>query len=55
LRQEQKEDGPLLHADLRLSSGGENTPASFPVPIETALHEQTLDEKPGDQATLRNQ
>jgi hypothetical protein len=55
LRQEQKEDGPLLHADPWLSSGGENTTASFPVAIVTALHEQTLDEKPGDQTTLRNQ
>jgi hypothetical protein len=41
-------NGPLLYADLWLSSGGENTPASFLVPIVTALHEQTLDEKPGD-------
>jgi hypothetical protein len=41
-------NGPLLHADPSLSPGGQNTPASFLVPIVTALHEQTLDEKPGD-------
>jgi hypothetical protein len=43
-----KKNGPLLHADLWLSSGGGNTTASFLVPIVTALHEQTPDEKPGD-------
>jgi hypothetical protein len=41
-------NGPLLHVDPSLSPGGGNTPASFLVPIVTALHEQTLDVKPGD-------
>jgi hypothetical protein len=41
-------NGPLLHADPSLSPGGGNTPASFLVPNVTALHEQTLDVKPGD-------
>jgi hypothetical protein len=41
-------NGPLLHVDPSLSSGGGTTTASFLVPIVTALHEQTPDEKPGD-------
>jgi hypothetical protein len=41
-------NGPLLHADPWLSSGGGNSTASFLVSIVTALHEQTPDEKPGD-------
>jgi hypothetical protein len=39
-------NGPLLHVDPWLSSGGGNSTASFP--NVTALHEQTPDEKPGD-------
>ena len=41
-------NGPLLHVDPWLSSGGGNSTASFLVPNVTALHEQTPDEKPGD-------
>ncbi|WP_156952027.1 hypothetical protein [Bradyrhizobium sp. WSM1743] len=41
-------NGPLPRVDPWLSSGGGNSTASFLVPIVTALHEQTPDEKPGD-------
>jgi hypothetical protein len=47
LYQEQQERA-APHVDPWLSSGGGNTTASFLVPIVTALHEQTPDEKPGD-------
>jgi hypothetical protein len=43
-----KKNGPLLHVDPWLSSGGGNSTASFLVPNVTALHEQTPDAKPGD-------
>jgi hypothetical protein len=48
-------NGPLLHVDPWLSSGGGNSTASFLVPKVTALHEQTPDEKPGESVMLRKQ
>jgi PQQ-dependent dehydrogenase (methanol/ethanol family) len=46
-------NGPLLHVDPWLSSGGGNSTASFLVPIVTALHEQTPDETSGESILLR--
>ena len=48
-------NGPLVHVDPWLSSGGGNSTASFLVPIVTALHEQTLDLSAQRYAMLRKQ